>query len=170
MAPDVPYFLPVRIPRDLIHSLPGVPTVDLGISVVLVVLWYVALRAPVRDLLPAVIRDRMTDPDLHAWRSPRTIALGVLSGLVGILTHLGWDAFTHSGSELVRAVPVLHARLGPFEVSGWLQYLSSVAGLLALAWWTRSWVRRTPRVPRRAVFSPTARLWAWGAVVLAFVL
>lgn len=170
MAPDVPYFLPLRIPRDLTHSLPGVPTVDLAITLVLVALWYLALRAPVVDLLPSAIRERIPAPGVGRYRSLRGIALGVVAALVGILTHLVWDAFTHASSSVVQAVPFLHARLGPFEVSSWLQYLSSIGGLLALALWVRSWARRTARVPSRSVSSPAARVWAWGGIALVFAL
>lgn len=170
MAPDVPYFIPVRVPRDLTHSLLGIPTVDLAITVALVLLWYAVLRAPVVDLLPAAIRERMRAPDLGRFRRPGVVALGVLAALLGILTHLVWDAFTHSSSSLVQAVPFLHARLGPFEVSSWLQYVSSIGGLLAVALWARSWARRAVRVPSPSLSSPAARAWAWGGIVVVFAL
>ena len=108
MAPDVPYFLPLRIPRDLTHSLAGVPTVDLAITIVLVLLWYAVLRPPVVDLLPAVVRERMLPRGPLGWRPPGrawlpAIGRAVLASLLGILTHLAWDAFTHQNSPIVRA-------------------------------------------------------------------
>lgn len=61
MAPDVPYSMPLGISRELTHSWVGVPTVDLPIAVVLVVVWYAALRAPMVDLAPARLRARMPE-------------------------------------------------------------------------------------------------------------
>ena len=136
----------------------------------LVAVWYLAVRAPVIDLLPSAIRERMAAPDVTRYRSVRGIALGVLAAVVGILTHLVWDAFTHSGSSVVQAIPLLHARLGPLEVSSWLQHLSSIGGLLAIAVWARSWARRSVRVPSPSLSSPAARAWAWGGIVLVFAL
>jgi hypothetical protein len=109
------------------------------------------------------------------WRSPDrswplAIVLGILAALVGILTHLAWDAFTHDSSPLVVAVPFLHAELGPLPVSSWLQHASTIGGLIALALWARAWARRTPRVPSPTVSSPAARVVAWVALAAVFVL
>lgn len=175
MAPDVPYFLPIRVPRDLTHSLAGVPTVDLLLTAVLVLLWYTALRPPVVDLLPGAVRERIRPRGPLGWRAERhawpvAIAMAVAAALVGILTHLAWDAFTHANSPLVRAVPVLHTQLGPLAMSSWLQHASTVAGLAALALWTRGWMRRTTRIPAPSFASPGVRVAVWAAVGFAFVL
>jgi len=173
MAPDVPYFVPLGIPRNLTHSPLGVPTVDLAITVVLVLLWYAALRAPVIDLAPAMLRQRIAPAGPLGWRDekrswPGAIVLGIAAALVGILTHLAWDAFTHRSSPLVEAVPVLHALLGPLPVSSWLQHLSTIGGLIAIAVWASLWTRRVPRRNLQGFATPPARVVAWSAVVLAF--
>jgi hypothetical protein len=170
MAPDVPYYLPLRVPRDLTHSLVGVPTIDLAITIVLVLLWYAVVRAPVVDLLPRAIRDRVEPrPVVPRGRRVAAIALGVLAALVGILTHLVWDAFTHENSSVVQAVPVLHAQLGPLEGSSWLQHISTVAGLAVLAGWVVMWMRRTtPDAARPTLSTVRSRVVAWIAVALAF--
>jgi hypothetical protein len=173
MAPDVPYFVPLGVPRSLSHSPLGVPTVDLVITVVLVLLWYAAFRTPVVDLAPTAIRERMPRLGPLAWRPTdrswgSAIVLGVLAALIGILTHLAWDAFTHRNSPLVEAVPLLHAPLGPLAVSSWLQHLSSVGGLVAIGVWAVLWARRAPRIEARSLSTPPSRILAWAAVVAAF--
>ena len=173
MAPDVPYYVPLGIPRELTHSLLGVPTVDLAITVVLVLLWYAVLRAPIVDLAPAAVRERMPRPAPLAWklRGRRllvSIALGVAASLVGILTHVVWDSFTHRSSALVQAVPALHATLGPLQVASWLQHASSVGGLIAIAVWVGLWIRRTPRRGVPGMAGAWFRVAAWSVVVLAF--
>lgn len=175
MAPDVPYFLPLRVPRDLTHSLVGVPTIDLALTIVLVLLWYAVLRAPVIDLLPGAVRERIPPLGPLGWRRRgrgwgTEILLGILAALVGILTHLAWDAFTHENSPLVVAVPALHARLGPLLVSSWLQHISTVGGLVILAVWLARWVRRTaPDATRPSSVTSRSRVAAWLAVVATFV-
>lgn len=173
MAPDVPYFLPLRLPRELTHSLVGVPTIDLALTIVLVLLWYAVLRAPIVDLLPAAVRERIPPAGPFGWRPPDrgwvpAVLLGILAALTGILTHLAWDAFTHRSSPLVQAVPALHASLGPLPVSSWLQHASTVGGLVAIAVWASVWMRRTRRRDVPGIVGAPARVIAWTAVVLAF--
>lgn len=172
MAPDVPYYLPVRVPRDLTHSLEGVVTIDLAVTVALVLLWFAVLRAPVVDLLPEVVRLRMPPAGPLGWRGDRrwrvAIPVLVLSALVGIATHLIWDSFTHDG-WLVRVAPELAHRVGPLPVYSWLQHASTITGLLLLALWAVRWVQVTPAVADRSSGTPQwGRIAAWISVVLAF--
>jgi hypothetical protein len=91
----------------------------------------------------------------------------VLGALVGILTHLAWDAFTHESSDLVQAVPVLHAQAGPLLVSAWLQHVSTVVGLVILTAWTARWVRRTAPDARRPSWATArGRVASWVSVVV----
>jgi hypothetical protein len=173
MAPDVPYYLPVRFPRDLTHSLAGAPTVDLLIAVTLVLLWYAVLRAPIVDLAPAAIRTRMPQLGPLAWRQPGrswpfAVVLMLLGALVGILTHLAWDSFTHEG-WLVDAVPVFQQRLGPLPLVAWLQHTSTIVGLVILAVWAARWLSTTtPDAARPTTATAGGRVAAWIAVVVAF--
>ena len=173
MAPDVPYYLPLRVPRDLTHSPLGVPTIDLAITVVLVLLWYAVLRAPIVDVMPAAIRQRMPELGALGWRRgrswPAAIALMVLGALVGILTHLLWDLFTHRG-WVTDTFPVFAAPLGTLPLVAWLQHASTVLGLVLLAVWAVLWVRRTAAdAGRRSWASDRGRAAVWVCLVLAFV-
>jgi hypothetical protein len=172
MAPDVPYYLPIRLPRDLTHSWQGAPTIDLLIAVILVLLWYAALRAPVVDLAPDAVRRRMPELGPLAWRRRgrgwlSAIATMLIGALAGILTHLVWDAFTHRG-RLSELLPVLVVPVGPLPLVSWLQHLSTVAGLAIVVVWAIRWLRRTaPDAARRSEATPRARVAAWIAVVVA---
>src|SRR3982751_6325377 len=98
VAPDIPYYLPLVIPRELTHSLLGLVTVDLGFGVLGALAWWFVLREAVVDLLPRVIGTRIPRVERMAWRParwgwPLTIALLLLSVLVGAATHLLWASF-----------------------------------------------------------------------------
>jgi hypothetical protein len=156
-----------------------VPTADLAITLVLFVTWYAVLRTPLVDLAPAPIRERMPRLASLEWRPrdregrargwPISIALLVASALVGIATHLAWDAFTHRDSPLVIAWPALRVEVGPLHLWSWLQLVSSVAGLLIIAVWAARWVSRTaPIADRQSRASSGVRIAAWLAVIVAF--
>lgn len=165
MAPDLVMVLGRPALREVSHSLPGVLTLDLPIVAVSWLLWAVLLRDPVRQLVPAIAA---------RWQPPATrrpldrLARGACAALLGIATHLVWDAFTHRDGWVVRHVDAMQSRVGPLLVADWLQLGCSALGLVVLAGWALRWWRTTP--PRRPV--PRARgLLPVGAalVVLAFL-
>ena len=175
MVPDLPYFLPLGIPRELTHSIPGVPLADLPMGILVLALWALVFRAPVIDFAPEWLRARFRLPTRRLnWRpSLRQMSVTLVSLLVGIATHLLWDAFTHPDGWVVLQIASLRAQLGPFTVYRWAQYVSSIGGLMIFAMWAAGWVRRTPPVENRALetdsgrLASRARLTAW--VILGVV-
>lgn len=147
MAPDVPMFVRLRGFYDLTHSPVGVLTVDLALSVVGVALWFALLRDPLVDLAPDPVRERLA---ATARYTNRQWLLVPLAAVLGSVTHLLWDSFTHYPRWGVRHVDWLrtthHGHLG----SEWAQYGSSVLGLLVVAGWAAITVARRPRVVRPA--------------------
>jgi len=65
----------------------------------------------------------------------------LISLLVGALTHVAWDALTHSHDAGWR--------------HNWLQHLSTAGGSLVLGWWIWRKLRRAPAAP--GALSPLAR-------------
>jgi hypothetical protein len=150
MSPDFSYFFAHDdLERLATHSIPGLFWFCLPVSLVVWFFYARLLEAPTMALLPESWAARITPS-----RSELTLArVSIVSAaiLVGALTHLVWDAFTHIHSPVVNAVPGLrvvvlewHGR--PIRVYRVLQYLSSAAGLMILAIW--AWVRvRAPLTP-----------------------
>jgi hypothetical protein len=165
MVPDLPYFVPIGIPREYTHSLIGGLTADLPMGLVAFAIWMFVLRAPLLDFAPRWLHDRFRiSPRRGPWWA--FVLLLVAALLIGIATHLLWDSFTHPDGLVVLHVAALRAQLGPFAVSRWLQYASSAFGLVVLAIWAAFWVRRT--APGDAPYRRTGgtlRVIAWVIVV-----
>ena len=143
MVPDLPYFVPIGLSRDFTHSLVGALVADLPMGIACYLIWVLVLRAPLLDFSPRWLHDRF-----RVRRSGRatwaTALLLVAALVVGIATHLAWDSFTHPDGWVVLHVAALRAQLGPFAASRWLQYASSVFGLVVLAIWSVRWARKSP--------------------------
>ena len=157
MVPDFPALLPLGITRDFAHSALGAITIDLGLALVLFVVWVAVLRAPLLDYAPAWIRHRMLPLEWRSGSAVVSVALLVAGILVGIATHLAVDSVTHEG-WLTDLVPLLLVPLAGYPVVVWLHLALSVAGLGILVWWIAAWKRVTPATARPAsVVGPRER-------------
>ena len=164
MAPDLPYFLPLGIPREFSHSLLGVVTIDLAVGIVVLLAWKFLLRAPVLDYAPGWLRERMPS------RERATVPWVLLALVVGALTHLAIDTLTHEGS-LDAVFPVFAVEIGPWSVSNYVHLVVSTIGAVILAVWVRRWVKRTARRDAiRSVVSNAERLRVWGTLGSGFLL
>ena len=147
MTPDAPLFLPSH-EYGATHSLHGILTVDLVISIVLVVVWVVVVRDALVDLAPQGVRRRLSPTVRY---SPRQWALVPVGAVLGSSTHVVWDAFTHPGRWGVRRVVWLHTEHLGMSGSQWAQFASGGLGLLVVL----AWMAHTIRTARPGVDGPS---------------
>lgn len=128
IAPDLWYFIP-ELERSDSHSLIGLASFCLPVGLLVYALYHLFLKQPLIALV---------SPRLRAFTPPRLPQASwlavVVSLLAGALTHLGWDAFTHSYDEL-------------FPRFNWLQHGSTLFGSAVLAWWGAQKLREAPPAP-----------------------
>lgn len=159
MSPDFAYFLPAGLDRASSHDFEGVFLFCLPAGLALWLLFTRLMERPTIELLPRAWRERVprSDPSL----SPRTLVFAALGVVLGALTHVAWDAFTHINTPVTNAIPFFQVELfatdgRSFRVYRLLQYLSSVFGLGALAWW--AWNLRRAPAPRHPLADSRASL------------
>jgi Domain of unknown function (DUF4184) len=175
MAPDLPFFLPLGIKHAIpdTHSLLGALTT--GTLLGLAMLATLALFAPVL-VCPLWGRHRMFFHEELSRARTRAgywvCALGWVG--VGALSHYLLDSATHRDGSIVRIAPVLLlpiTRLFDRDVPAYqaLQYLSSLAGVVAVIVWYRSHLREMPGADDTAD-RPLRAGWLAGIAVCALVL
>jgi hypothetical protein len=141
MVPDLPMFVPGRGGYGLTHSMLGVPTVDVLVALLLLVAWDLLLRDALVDLSPGVVRDRFPR---RARLSRGAWLLAPVSALLGALTHVAWDAFTHPGRWGVAQVEWLQVDHAGLPGHRWAQYVSGVLGLVLVVAAVAHHVRARP--------------------------
>jgi Domain of unknown function (DUF4184) len=177
MAPDTPYYLPRSVQLGLdahrTHSLLGAVGLDALISAVLWLCWHGLLARPALAAAPRRMQQRVP-PDLLRPVSRRLAApLDVMAiyaaCVLGALTHVCWDAFTHRGRWGTDRVAWLRAEHAGLAGYSWAQYASGVVGAAVLLVALVRWWRRTPaRADLRGGADPRrgrAVLASWGVIV-----
>ncbi|WP_306207912.1 DUF4184 family protein [Actinoplanes sp. RD1] len=167
VAPDLPYVLPQATSAGwgpysaynltFTHE-PGTGLIaGTAGALVLLVLYHQLLKRPLLALLPEVVAGRVLDAaERFRWAGAARPAWIVVSAVIGVLTHLLWDALVHENRP---DSPTTEA----------LWWASTLAGLLAVVAWLVSWLRRAPGrpLPPRTVLGPAGRLAAAATLVAA---
>lgn len=188
MTPDLPLFLrgtPLTYQMTHVH-----PLLTTLIAFVLLVLWYALVRPAVRELSPTGLARRLPEvwdstgraawdslyaprpgAQARAWREPSTLPILVaLSLLLGVLSHIAWDAFTHEGRWGTGLMPVLGEPGGPLVGYKWLQHGSSLIALAVLAMWAARWLaRRVPVASVDRVLPRWVRAAWWASLPLVLI-
>ena len=181
MVPDFGFLLlPGSLARWQTHSAAALLTFCLPVGLCSYWLLQLFIKPTLLEILPdrAYLRLRMAHPSQQLW-SATVWLYAAIAIVLGALTHLIWDGFTHENAHGVLMFPLLD-EYGP-ELEGhptrfynWLQYGSSVVGLILVAialvrWWQHSPKPSEP--PMRMLGQSERRLWSglyfWLALALA---
>lgn len=181
MTPDLPLFLRgFGVSYSFTHTVGNVVWTAL-IGFGLFLLWRVVLRPAVPELTPVALSRRLPTEWTDAGMSALRHAVGVeqrrgypvllaLSLVLGVLSHIAWDLFTHEGRGGVQLIPALAAMWGPLPGYKWLQHGSSVIGLVVIAIWALVRLRRsTPRAVTARFLPSWVRIGWWVSLPLILV-
>jgi Domain of unknown function (DUF4184) len=148
MAPDFGIFLPVHLSRSETHSLPALVTFILPAGLASYWLFQLVLKPAILAVLPdrpyQIARPFSVPADIGKLMPWFLAAAGIL---LGALTHLVWDTFTHEGARGMRMLPALDelmlgARGHQLAGQRFLQEISSLVGFAIIFWWVGRAVRR----------------------------
>ena len=148
-APDFTFFIFLKPYGFYGHTLPGIFVLDLPASLVALWLFHAYIKPPLILILPRAVRRRMNaGAGKFAFWPPARLANIVLSILVGVCTHIAWDAFTHNLFWPYRHLGFLRKIvqapvIGDIAMYDLLQYASSLFGIAVVAIWILHWYRTT---------------------------
>ncbi|MFC4101413.1 DUF4184 family protein [Paenibacillus xanthanilyticus] len=176
MAPDFEYFANLEPHATIGHSVWGLLLHALPLSVLLAALFHLVVKKQLALHLPSVFAlDRRAYRLLGPWKlnTLRAWIVFLCSVIIGFLTHVVLDAFTHQSGYTVLRWPLLQQpALFGLPLYKCLQHGLSLTGLLFLAFLTAAALRRakTDQVSLPVVSSRRkARFWLMAVLVAAIV-
>ncbi|MGE7023538.1 DUF4184 family protein [Solibacillus cecembensis] len=135
MAPDFEYFLRGQPIGDIGHTFSGFLTYNLPLVAFFYLIFHFFIYQTLFNQMPAFLQDS-TKSRLHANYAMRVIIF-VYSALLGMLTHITWDSFTHQNGYMVQKFPTTLAHtftIFHFDIPlyKFLQHGSTLVGLMLI--------------------------------------
>ncbi len=145
VAPDFGYLIPLPGPYFM-YTAPGLILFDVPVGFVLLWLFHALVKWPLLSALPERLQRRLVRPAQGFSFGPlKHFGIILLSLLVGSLTHVIWDSFTHDYGWMVEQFAFLSIPIGGTPLYTILQDLGTLVGIGLLAYWFIRWIPTAPQ-------------------------
>ncbi|CAM3665975.1 DUF4184 family protein [Flavobacterium chungbukense] len=138
LTPDFEYFLRMKVKSDYSHTLAGIIWFDLPLAILLAFVFHNVVRNLLFQNLPFFAKTRILVYTDFNWNLhfKKNWHIVVASLLIGIISHLFWDAFTHKNGYFANEFDVFKHTIFIFnnEIPLWkiAQHGSTFIGGIAL--------------------------------------
>jgi hypothetical protein len=139
ITPDFEYFIRMKLTGRYSHSIEGIFLLDLPVGIIIALVFHLLVKAPLIDNLPFYFKGRLKalrQSDFIQYISKDYFYfLGCL--LIGIVSHLFWDSFTHANEYFVHRIdflqrPFSFLNFPAMPVHRYLQHASTIIGFIVI--------------------------------------
>lgn len=116
MSPDFEYFIRFNAWGVFGHTLGGLLYFNLPLIFIIALLWQYIIKKPFILSLPKAIGQHLSSFYYYKWDiwSFRGIMIFIISSIIGMLSHIFWDSFTHENAYFVNRIPFLSQHISFF--------------------------------------------------------
>jgi len=109
LLPDFEYFIRMRMRSTFSHNLSSIFWFNLPLGILLAFIFHNIIRDTLIDNLPYFFKTRLYKLKNSNWNLyfKKNWYVIIYSFLIGILSHLFWDSFTHWNGYFVKKFPIL---------------------------------------------------------------
>ncbi|MCV2484109.1 DUF4184 family protein [Flavobacterium sp. SH_e] len=118
LTPDFEYFLRMKVKSDYSHTFAGIFWFDLPLALLLTFIFHNIIRNLLFRNLPSFIQNRVlifTDFNWNLYFKKKWFIV-LISLIIGIVSHLFWDAFTHNHGYFVNEIAILRNTISVFGI------------------------------------------------------
>lgn len=136
---DFEYFIRMRIKSNYSHTIDGLFWFDLPLGLLLVFIFHNIVRDSLFENLPKTLKSRFSTFRQFDWNDhfKRNWFVVTISILIGAISHIFWDSFTHDHGYFVLNITALQKAVDLFgaqiPISKILQHSSTLIGGFAIA-------------------------------------
>jgi hypothetical protein len=171
MTPDFEYFIRMTVGSIYSHTYWGVLYFDLPVGIAISFIFNDIVRNQLIDHLPVQLRERFWDLKNFCWNSffKSSWLIVIISIMVGAVSHIFWDDFTHPLGYFVKHSPFLRHKIhfGGLQVPVYniLQTLSSLIGGIIVCYFIWRLPKCTVDFTRRKDY-----YWLFVAIIIILVM
>ena len=109
LMPDFEYFLRMKIQSNFSHTLEGIFWFDLPLGLLTAFVFHNLIRNHLFANLPKMLKSRFMKYTNFNWNSysKTNWFVVIISILIGTISHIFWDSFTHDTGYFVKTIPFL---------------------------------------------------------------
>ncbi|WP_417444967.1 DUF4184 family protein [Joostella sp.] len=139
LTPDFEYFLRMRIKSNYSHTFDGLFWFDLPLGILLAFIFHNIIRNSLFDNLPIFLKSRFLHLKQFNWNKnfKKKWLIIIISVLIGAISHILWDSFTHDNGYFVQKIPGLSNTIDilgkQIPILKILQHSSTLIGGLIIA-------------------------------------
>lgn len=164
MSPDFLYFINFAPKGKYGHTVEGLFLFCLPVGIIVLWIFHHIMKRPLVQFFPIDHQKKLTHyaGDFKFGGFSRFILI-CLSILIGAITHIVWDGFTHEKGWVVEQVPPLTMTListpyGDFKIYKFLQYLGHLFGFPLLIYFYYKWYEAAPSMDLSIIQAPSRRI------------
>lgn len=138
ITPDFEYFLRMKVQSIHSHTLSGIFWFDLPLGIIIAFVFHTIARNTLFFNLPKQIKTRLITYQNFDWiqHFKYNWIVVIISLLIGIMSHLFWDSFTHNHGHFVEIIPSLKNEINLFNLQipifKIVQHSSSLVGAILI--------------------------------------
>ncbi|MCG2611794.1 DUF4184 family protein [Flavobacterium sp. SM15] len=109
LTPDFEYFIRMKVQSNYSHTLSGLFWFDIPLGLLLAFIFHNFVRESLIDNLPTILKSRLSSFRQFNWNNhfKKNWFVIIISVLIGAISHLFWDSFTHVHGYFVEIIPML---------------------------------------------------------------
>lgn len=137
MAPDFEFFFRMRTQSEISHTFLGLLMIDLPLAIIVTFLFHGIIKRPFLANSPTFIKSRLVELNHSNWFEyfRKNKLLVFLSFFLGAFSHFLLDSLSHWDGYIVQRVIFLNKVFFSFPLYEWIQYSTSVVGLVIVVWY-----------------------------------
>lgn len=173
VSPDLEYIIRMTLLGHYGHTILGIFIFDLPVGFALYIIYHGVVHKKLIAHLPQFFYSRFSDAENFEWIPyiKKNLFTIIISLLLGTVTHLVWDSFTHNEEYvLARYLTILVNNvtfLGKqYPIYAIFQIISTVVGMIYIFWF----VYQLPQKPKIQETNPVKIKKYWLSIVMLAIL